>query len=321
MNIPVELKKFALNLQNGTAQDALIRQLESIRLGLESISTIDLGGEQERSNLDSHAGMALGTTWAASCLEDSVRTIQFVSGILQAIDEKLANTDRALHILYAGTGPYATLMLPALAGYTSDQIQCTLLEYNPESFRYMKKVIHDLGLESRVPSFVNADATSFEPKRGIDILISETMQAGLMVETQVPIALHLSQFLHSDGVMIPEAITVSAGLTSKIENTGKEGYSQLQPLLELNKRFCDDTEMPSGGNPLITQTCVFEPNEYYPRLTLFTRIAVFGKYYIDDYLSGLTIPLILHEFRTFEKVEVHFRYELEPKTGFRFEIR
>ncbi len=321
MSLLRDLEHFALNVQKGASHEVLISQLASIRGGLEHISTIDFDGPQERRNLDSHAGMALGTAWAATCLEDWFRTIQFVSGILQAIEEKLVNAQHPIRILYAGTGPYATLMLPALTIYTSDQIQCTLIEYNPESFRHMRSIVHDLGLESRVQSFVHADAITYEPLLDIDILVSETMQAGLMEETQVPIALHLSQYLASDGIMIPESITVSAALISRMEGPEKKSGLQEQPLLELTKTFCLKTKIPSNTALLLQKTCVFEPSEDYSRLALTTRINIFGNHRIDEHLSGLTIPLILHEFRTFEKVEVHFWYELEPKTGFQFEIK
>ena len=67
--------------------------------------------ENDRNREDIHLanGKALGTSWAARCVDDIIRTKKFVAGVYQAV-QKLLNEypEKTVHILYAGTGPFAT---------------------------------------------------------------------------------------------------------------------------------------------------------------------------------------------------------------------
>ena len=82
-----------------------------------------------RNDVYGETGMALGTLWAALCVDDMIRTKMFVKGLIEAVEDIMKKKEGPVHILYAGTGPFATLILPTLASYTSDQVQCTLFGY------------------------------------------------------------------------------------------------------------------------------------------------------------------------------------------------
>jgi hypothetical protein len=70
------------------------------------------------------AGLAIDTRSAALCIFDMMRTRKFLLGIRDAIDEKLRiDPGQPVTILYAGTGPFATLLTPLITVFRPDQLQ------------------------------------------------------------------------------------------------------------------------------------------------------------------------------------------------------
>lgn len=66
------------------------------------------------------SGLALSPRLAAQCLLDGPRTAAFLRGTLAAISEALRRfPDEAIEIVYAGTGPFATLALPLFESVVS----------------------------------------------------------------------------------------------------------------------------------------------------------------------------------------------------------
>jgi len=159
---------------------------------LEGFCNQDMDIEEGRNDIMFDNGKALGTFWAALCLDDMMRTRQFIRGINEAIKEKI-NTQKPIHILYAGTGPFATLILPFIFRYSKQQIKYTFLEINPFSFKILQNLISKLGLEDYDITLLKADATKYkiDSENEPDIIISETMQNALAKEQQVPIFLNL----------------------------------------------------------------------------------------------------------------------------------
>ena len=113
---------------------------------LNGICGQNMDVENGRNDIDLDNGKALGTFWAALCMDDMIRTRRFIRGINKAIQEKI-NKQKSLHILYAGTGPFATLILPFIFRYPKEDMKYTLLEINPFSFEILKDVILKLGLK------------------------------------------------------------------------------------------------------------------------------------------------------------------------------
>lgn len=81
-------------------------------------------------NLIAENGTAIGPFWAAMYLEDMMRTRQLIRGITRALDEKLKKQS-SIEVIYAGTGPFANLLLPIFQEYKTHQIRYTLMEINP----------------------------------------------------------------------------------------------------------------------------------------------------------------------------------------------
>ncbi|MFC3032273.1 hypothetical protein ACFOEE_07070 [Pseudoalteromonas fenneropenaei] len=156
-------------------------------------------------------GVAISPVSAAKCSLETLRSQIFMQGVQAAITDKLASKP-SIHILYAGTGPYGTLLLPYLACHANLPIKVTLLDIHPENIAAVEKLIHHFGIENYIEALVCDDATSWQPELGkqFDLIISETMTALLKNEPQVWIFAHLVQFLAPDGCLIPEVISLKA---------------------------------------------------------------------------------------------------------------
>ncbi|QXU40126.1 class I SAM-dependent methyltransferase [Pedobacter sp. D749] len=159
----------------------------------------------------SENGTRVNPYMAAYCFLDYLRSYKFTLGIKNLIDDKLnQGNQKPLQILYAGTGPYASLILPLTTVFSANQIQVTLLDIHQSSLDAVSKLISTFNLEAYFNAYIKADATLFTPNDHIayDIIISETMDKALRKEPQVAIFNHLRQFLKPDGAFIPEEIRV-----------------------------------------------------------------------------------------------------------------
>ena len=158
-------------------------------------------------------GVAVSIDCAARCVEEPLRVSRFLQGVERAIEaagERFPGVP--IHLLYAGTGPYATLVTPLLTRHTPDRLQVTLLDIHNESLDSLRAVLGALGLEGFVKDYLQADASRYRHPADdpIHIVVSETMAAGLAKEMQVPITLNLAPQLAEEGLWVPESIRVTA---------------------------------------------------------------------------------------------------------------
>ncbi|MBQ4811583.1 class I SAM-dependent methyltransferase [Pseudoalteromonas luteoviolacea] len=206
-------------------------------------------------------GVAISPVQAAKCFEETIRTQMFAQGVAKAISDKLTAAIKPIRILYAGTGPYATLLLPLLAASTEQlPLEITLLDIHKENIAAVEALITHFGLEGYHIELVHGDATQWRPKseqQYFDIIISETMTALLKREPQVFIFKHLVQYLQADGVLIPERVSLRTWLTPQSKQAGPDVFvgeffcldkSRAQ---ELNKgdeaSFCSELTIPEGN--------------------------------------------------------------------------
>lgn len=177
---------------------------------LLEITAIKLEEEQHRNDIYTDAGRAVGTEWAIRCVEDIMRTRAYSSAVYQAVKELNDTLDRPVRLIYAGTGPFATLVLPLITRFSPEELQLDLLEINPESAAHLKQVLKHFEAEAYVREFAVTDATTYQitDPEGVDILMSETMQAGLAQEHQVAICYNLLPQLSEHTVLIPEKIAL-----------------------------------------------------------------------------------------------------------------
>ncbi|WP_028888529.1 SAM-dependent methyltransferase [Tenacibaculum ovolyticum] len=283
----------------------LSKASKEYRIILEDICGTNMNIEDGRIDVELENGKALGTFWAALCLDDLIRTRKFIRGINKAIKDKI-NSKKPLHILYAGTGPFATLILPLIFRYSKQDIKYTLLEINPFSFQLLKNVISKLKLDAYDITLVNNDATKYkiDSKNKPDIIISETMQTALAKEQQVPIFLNLMSQVKENSIFIPEKITLSIGLTKKgtsINELQAKHYYKENKVFEVSKESMFSTNQTER---VITEKITFEKKQTVIKkeklakcnqLVIITEIQVYKDEEIHINESGLTTPVFIQD--------------------------
>jgi hypothetical protein len=160
-------------------------------------------------------GEALTPQTAAGCIFDYVRTTKFLRGVKKAIDIQLNTQGKnKIKIMYVGCGPHATLLFPLIPLYDETQLEINLIDYHQESIDSLKLLISHYGLSNYFNEILCDNAVNYHHKKEYlyDLIIIETMQKALYAEPQVAITNHVSQYLATDGFLIPEAIKVSAVL-------------------------------------------------------------------------------------------------------------
>lgn len=262
------------------AVDALYDQLINI-------TGLDENCDKNREDIFLPEGKAIGPIWAALCLKEFMRTKRFVQGIEKAIRQAQKTfPGRTIHILYAGTGPFATLILPLTTIFSSREIKCTFLEINPESIRSLHKVIQAFGIESYIYEIVQCDAAKYQADsaRPVHIVVSEVMQNALNKEPQVAVTINLASQLENGGIFIPECVKIDAAFTKG----GNIAESSLYPL---GKVFCLDKSTKFEDTQ---QKVSFDFPQGVPSdfncLSLLTEIRVFGECKLNYGQCSLTLP-------------------------------
>ncbi|GKT31025.1 hypothetical protein ADUPG1_001805, partial [Aduncisulcus paluster] len=176
-----------------------------------------------------------------------MRTKRFVAGFYEGILEaKRRFPDTQLHILYAGTGPFGTLMLPMTTLFSPHEIKFTLLEINRHSIECLKNTISSFEAWEYIEEIVETDASQYEARedQAFHMLITETMQRALKKEPHVSITLNLIDQIEENGVLIPENVIVDAVLFDSRRNMDrmfgdidakKDYYKLLGRVLEFDK--------------------------------------------------------------------------------------
>jgi hypothetical protein len=262
-------------------------------------------------------GKAISPSSAAFCLLELRRTTIFYRGINKAIQKKLSEKKKdPVRILYAGTGPYATLILPLLTLYNPDDVKVDLLDINEISLNSAILLFKNIGLDPFISKTFLSDATKFILEVPYDIVVSETMQAALKKEPQVAVMQNLIPQMTKNAIFIPEAIKVRASLLSfghwddKVASyTGIEIFAG-KDLFTVDK------------NHLITETYHNELN--FPpidganiKLQLDTEISVFDNEVLKDGDCSLTLPLKVCTFKSHPEGKICFWYEQGTFPGIR----
>ncbi|MBU0674241.1 MAG: hypothetical protein KJ950_06330 [Proteobacteria bacterium] len=261
------------------------------------------------------SGKAISPGAAAHCLLEYKRTAIFLRGIRQAIDTVLSRSASApVRLLYAGCGPYATLITPLLSRYSPEELQVDLLDVNPASLTAAQKVIETLGLNDFIGDYFCADAAiwQIQDERRYDILLSETMQACLDHEPQVAIMENLVPQLPEKVFIIPESVVIDAKLTDPKQEMDRLFYSEppkppperieLGEVLNLNRgRFVKDERTGEVTIPKNLSTCI--------ELKLFTTVTVFADEVLSEHDSSITMPKKFYEFREPYADKVRFWYD------------
>lgn len=297
---------------------------------LAEIANLDINNDLHRDPLHLAFGKSIGPLWAAMCIRDFLRTKKFVRGLYLAVEaarQKFPGIP--VHVLYAGTGPFAALALPLTALFTPAELQFTFLEIHPESYRMLQLVIDSCGITPFVCEQLLTDASLYlqDQNRPVHILLTETMQSGLKTEPQVAIAMNLARQLHPDGIMVPEKIRVHAGLlrlhgwqSDDFGSTVSE-YVLLKELLVLDRSFAEAAIKSTAFSPIKVSIPANLAGQYN-QLCLFTEIQIYGNEILKNGESPLSSPHKILDFKQLNKVpaEIEFQYLLEESPGFSFRM-
>lgn len=312
-------------------QPTLFKKLEAFKLFLLEVTGLDLNNLDDRKDIQFENGIALSTTFAALCINDIMRTRQFMRGIYQAIKDKLYQNTKPVHLFYAGTGPFATLILPILTRFSPKEIQLTLLDVNQKTLEYLNLVIEELSIGDYIDQIICADASiyQFDQNQKIDVLVSETMQYGLVKEQQVPIMINLVTQLSKEAIVIPNNIQLDLAHRNLSSNLLLEGknhlmYKRLKKLLDFTPEFIHALNG-NGKEQKRFELCenidFSEDKGSYNTLVILTAIQVYKEEWIHVDLSSLTIPKTLFLFdRERDKTEISISYVIKQQPDFEFEL-
>ncbi|MEW4924617.1 hypothetical protein [Algibacter sp. 2305UL17-15] len=282
-------------------------------------------------------GIALSKKHAADCIKDYKRTSRFLKGVYKAIVSCAENfPDTELNILYAGCGPYATLVLPLLSFFKPEQLNITLLDINKSSIESIKRIVSELKMDSYFGDIIVADATTYKYPETLNLhlVISETMFNALTKEPQVAVTDNLAPQLIEKGILIPEEIDVSMGYSffSKepflnqfdneyyVSNTTNKPIERDAPetLFVLNKKTSKNVKLVDSNyfeSRLFTIPTDFQNK---PDICLYTRIKIFDSIDLQNEDSLITNPFCiasLYNLPKESKFRINYNIKNSPNWG------
>ncbi|MCH7227730.1 hypothetical protein [Haloferula sp. A504] len=295
----------------------------------------DPGGEVVEGGIRSGGGLAISPAQAALCADEPTRTAVFLRGVHDAISKAIATpreTQQAVQVLYAGSGPYATLGIPLMTLFPPEQVRFTILDLHPVSIQSVKAIVGRLGLGKSVASCVVADACRYVIPEGEipAVIVSETMDAALGNEPQVAIMRHLLS--QAPGArLVPESVQVDAFLLDtsrepeRIEPDREDSIPASSPdRLPLGRVFTLDaptigkwTTLTGDRLPAATIEMPAAPGPHYEPY-LFTTIVTHGNHILRTHDCGLTSPRAFPgegKWATGDRIQFHYRLGTDPGLG------
>lgn len=275
-------------------------------------------------------GLAIAPDGAARCILDTGRTVAFIRGVSMALYEARRRFPRGgIEVVYAGTGPFAPLVLPLMTTRALRDVRFTFLEINRRAAEAVESLIARLGLEPRTSRVIHGDATRYRHPTSIHVVVTETMQRALGREPFVGIVHDLRRQLAPGGIVVPERVAVDAALLDAADERRRwSGAAPPRPHEILARLFevTAEGEFPSldtdrRSAPVVVTVPTWA-GDIERWVALVTRIDVFGKVRVRDYDSGLTVPEILWPLSPARGGEViQFNYVLDAAPGIRWQRR
>lgn len=274
-----------------SALDGLHRMLMDLS-GLDEISV-----ERDTETVGPF-GKAIAPTDAARCIYDAPRTAAFTAAVVDEVARRRRDDPtRPVHVLYAGCGPFATLLLPALSRFGPSDLRCTLIDLHGPSVAAVRRVIDGLGFERSIEAVVQADATTYSipAERPVDVVVAECLQRALSSEPQVAVARNLVGQAGPDVTLIPHRIELSLVRAGRNAGLG-EPSRELQriagpPVFALDVTSIRQLGPPVAGERLPARTArVTMAIEAPDQLAVATTLHIDRERSLGDYDSGLTHP-------------------------------
>jgi predicted RNA methylase len=274
-------------------------------------------------HIETNHGLAISTDAAAFCVIDFLRTRQFILAIKQAIvDKSTVYIDTPIIILYAGTGPFASLLVPLTTLFTPAQIQFILLEINTESIEQLKKVIDKLAIQDYIIDVVHADASTYRFADGIkaDILVSETMKPALDKEPQISIISNLIGQCKTDVTLIPESIKIDLAYIRRHEED-MHRYEPICELMNFDGNLAKTLHNDKNKSPIFSEGVVVHidaiPLHEFSKISFLTTINLYKNLLLGYKETSLTIPFTIKNVEALDlPVSLKIRYNIGKHPGF-----
>ncbi|MDB5140294.1 MAG: hypothetical protein JWR12_2210 [Mucilaginibacter sp.] len=298
---------------NGAVYNA-VHELHGLFSTIAGVTAGDINDE----DIYLSSGKAVSSTKAAHCLLEYQRTAVFLRGVYKAILQLKSDfPNERLRILYAGCGPYATLLTPLTTFFTADELAFHLLDINSTSLGAAKKIYNNFGLNEYVEEWICADASVYQvpPGQTVHLIISETMQNALRKEPQVEIMLNLIPQLPAKGQFVPQEIVVSVKLmsprleTERLLVPGKEFEGiDLGTIYSIGSDNCTTHEAVTITVP--GDVGIFKQG------SLLTDITTFGDERLEMYACSLNMPLNLFNADEHLGQQLRIKYQMGKVPGF-----
>lgn len=292
--------------------------LYDVYAGITGVTAFD--HSRDAANLAT--GVAISSSAAAHCLLEFGRTTAFLRGIRKAItDLQERFPGERLHVLYAGCGPYATLLTPLLRLYEPSLLSIDMLDISTRSIESVKHLYATLGLEAYVNDYIVADAISYQVNkdRPVHLLISETLNAALRNEPFVSIMQNLVPQLAEGAAVVPQQVVVDAVYLNMKEETKRMTTPGMKTERITAARLASfDKEHLATPAPVSFVVPGIDPIAC--TLYLLTLIDVYKGERIQENECSLTIPMRVKLFGAAPGDEIKMSYRVNEKPGFVAEL-
>lgn len=322
-----------INSDTVTQGIAAVKRLSELFNTIAAEATYKLSADNEKNIA---GGQALSSYHAAVCTDDYLRTCYFIKGTFRALTA-LQNKfpGKKIHVLYAGCGPFATLLLPLLPLLNPDAIDAILLDINASSLQFVDRLLSFLNLNNYTVTLTEADATVYQkqPAWDIDLFISETMHYALTAEPQVAITKNFIPQLLPHTVFIPNQIHIDMVYTA----FGREPFIKSgSDVSEINAKKPDPERYYAGRLFTISKNAVYltesttiktpfytVPDDItsYPDLCIFTEVNVYENITLKTAQSVITNPYCitsLYHIKAHNEFQLEYNYSQTPKWALQF---
>lgn len=305
-----------------------IGPVQELRLLAERLSGIDMSAGLNIGDGQSFlpSGLAVSPATAALCAREVLRSAAFIQGAARALEQAAAHCGgRPLRVLYAGCGPFAFLLLPLLALWPADRAQFTMLDIHAEALAPARRLVSALGLDAGVAAWVQADAAAFrlDPSALPDVIVSETMSAGLNREPQVAITRNLLGQAPR-ALMVPAQVRIDGLLCERPDGSAPwRASAGLGQVFALDAAAVAAWDGDTGAGTSLPAATLTLPATLAPcnTLRLLTEIRVFGDIVLAGDDCSLNTPRFLPGKPAFQGGQrLRFSYRLGADPGIDVEV-
>lgn len=162
-----------------------------------------------------------------SCLRDEVRTKLFTTAVTDAVNEVSRKRTDDSEILVVDAGAGSVPIMAIVAAFANERVRCLCFESNESSCEMARLILSEIGLGDRI-TVIHGDArTIVIDGMKIDVLVSETMDTGLLREPMVDILAQHTHNLADDGVCIPSSVEVLVDVKNESDLKGDTPYAKV----------------------------------------------------------------------------------------------